>query len=58
MQIFLEDVDVDNILVSNKIFSGAKSYKYFIGYLCGDYKVELLQIMLPKTSAYAKSYDG
>ena len=56
--IFLEVVDIDEIVVSNNISSVAKSYKYFIGYLFGDYKVELLHIMLPKTSAYVKMYDG
>ena len=30
---FLEDVDINNALVSNKIFSGEESYKYFISYL-------------------------
>ena len=33
-----------------------KSYEYFIGYLYD--KVKPLHIMLPKTSAYVKSYDG
>ena len=36
----------------------AKNTKYFIGYLYNDHKVRLLQITLPKTSAYVKSYDG
>ena len=35
-----------------------KNYKYFIGYLYNDNKVKPLHIMLPKTSAYVKSYDG
>ena len=30
----------------------------FIGYLFDDDKVKPLHIMLPKTSAYVKSYDG
>ena len=30
--IFLKDVDIEKILVSNKISSGGKNYKYFIGY--------------------------
>ena len=54
--IVLEDVDIDNTLVSNKISSGEKNYKYFIGYLYDDYKTKPLHIMLPKTSAYIKSY--
>ena len=35
-----------------------KNYKYFIGYLYIDHKVKPLHIILPKTSAYVKSYDG
>ena len=54
---FLEDVDIKKLLVSNKISSGKKNYKFFIGYLHDD-KVKSLHIMLPKTSAYLKSYDG
>ena len=56
--VLLRDVDTEKVLVSNKISSGEKNYKYFIGYLYNDDKVKTLQIMLPKTSAYVKSYDG
>ena len=35
-----------------------KNYKYFIGYFYDDHKFKPLHIMLPKTSAYIKSYDG
>ena len=35
-----------------------RNYKYFIGYLYNDHKVKPLHIILPKTSAYVKSYDG
>ena len=31
---------------------------YFIGRLYNDHKINPLPIMLPKTSAYVKSYDG
>ena len=54
---FLEDVDIENVVVSKKISSGEKSYKYIFGYLY-DYKVKPLHIMLPETSTYVKSYDG
>ena len=47
--LFLKDLDIENVLVSNKISSG---------YLHNDYTVKPLNIMLPKTSAYVKSYDG
>ena len=43
--ILLKDVDIEN-------------YNQFIGYLYNDNKVKPLHIMLPKTSAYVKSYDG
>ena len=53
----LRDVDIQKVLVSNKISFGEKNYKHFIGYLHNDYKVKPLHIMLPKTSAYVKGYD-
>ena len=35
--IFLKDVDIGKVLVSNKISSGEKNCKYFIGYLYNDH---------------------
>ena len=55
--IFLEDVDIDNVLVSNKIFFGGKNYQYFIGCLYDDYEIKQLNIMLPRTNTYVKRYD-
>ena len=55
--IFKKDVDIEKVLVSNKIYFGEKYYKYFLGYLYNDHNVKPLHIMLPKTSAYAKRYD-
>ena len=52
------DVDIEKVLVSNKISSGEKNYKCFIGYLFNDHKVKPLHIMLPTTSTYVNSYDG
>ena len=37
--IFLKDVDIEKVLVSNKISFDEKNYKYFIGYLYNDHKV-------------------
>ena len=54
----MRDVNIEKVLVSNKISFGEKNYKYFIGYLYNGNKVKPLNIMLPKTSAYVKSYDG
>ena len=31
--IFLKDVDIEKVLVSNKIPSDGKNYKYFTGYI-------------------------
>ena len=44
---FLKDVDIEKVLISNKISSGDKNYKYFIGYLYNDDKVKPLHIMFP-----------
>ena len=52
------DVDIEKVLVSNKITFGEKNYKYFIGYLYDNHKDKPLHIMLPKTDAYVKSYVG
>ena len=53
----LRDVDIEKVLVCNKIYFGEKNYKYFIGYLYNDHKIKSLHIILPKTGAYVKSYD-
>ena len=55
--ICLRDVDIEKVLVSNKISFIEKIYKYFIGYLYNDNEVKSLHIMLPNTSAYVKHYD-
>ena len=55
--IFLEDVDIEKVLVSHKISFGEKCNKYFIGYLYNDHKIKPLHIMLPKTSDSVKSFD-
>ena len=46
------------VLVSKKISFGEKNYEYFIDYLYNINKVKPLLIMLRKTSACAKTYDG
>ena len=56
--IYWGDVDTEKGLASNKISFDEKNHKYFIGYLYDNHKVKLLHIMLPKTSAYVKFYDG
>ena len=47
--IFLEYVDINKVLVSNKISFNEKN-------LYDDYRITPLHIMLPKMSAYVKSY--
>ena len=54
----LRDVDIEKVLVSNKIPFGGKNYKYFIGYLYYNHNVKPSHIVLPNTSAYVKSYNG
>ena len=59
---FLKDVDTEKALVKDlkalKNSFGRKNKKYSIGYLYNDIKVRPFRKMLPKTSAYVKSYDG
>ena len=56
--IFLKDIDIEKVLVSNKISFGEKNCKYLIHQLYKDHKVKPLHIILPKISAFVKSYDG
>ena len=44
--------------MSIMVSSAKKHYKYFIGYKYDDHKIKPLHIMLPKTKAYVKSYEG
>ena len=53
----LKDVDNEKLLVFNKISSGEKNYRYFIGYFYNDHNVKPYHMMLPKISAYVKTYD-
>ena len=51
---FLGIVDIDNILISGKVYSGEKNYKYFIGYTDNNYKIKPFSIIFPKISTYVK----
>ena len=51
---FLKDADTDKVLLSNKISSGEKNYKCFIGYMHDD-EIKPIHMMVSKTSAYVKS---
>ena len=46
------NLDIEKLLVSNKISFGGKNYNYFIGYSYISNTVQPLNIMLPNTSAY------
>ena len=48
---FSEDADIDNALVSNKIFSGEKNYKCFICYL---YDGQAITYNVPKNECVCK----
>ena len=50
-------VDIGKVLLPSKISFGEKNCKYFIGYFDNDHEVKPLNITLPKTNAYWKSYD-
>ena len=49
---------MEKVLVPNKISFGEKNQKCFIGYLYDNDKIKSLHIILPKTTAYVKRYDG
>ena len=56
--IFLKDVDIENVLVSNKISGGEKKWIfYWFGYLYNDYQFKPLHLMLPKARGYVKICD-
>lgn len=50
-------MNIDNTLISDKIFSGENNYKYLIGYKDDVYKIKTLSLLLPESSTYVKSYD-
>ena len=56
-QLFLNDVDIDNILKSKKNSSSKNYYKYCICDM-DDYSIKPFTIILSKSSVYMKSYDG
>ena len=56
--IFVGDVDIKSLSVSNKISFHKNNYKYVIGYLHDYYKIKPLHKKLPKTKVYVKSCDG
>ena len=53
--LFQKKIDINKIVVSNKVSSGKKAFKYFICYK--DAKIRPLCIFLPKMSAYRRDFD-
>ena len=49
-------IDIDKIVVSNKVSFGKKSFRYFIGYKVAK-KIKPLCIFLPNVSAYRTDFD-
>ena len=49
------NVDIDKILISNKIYFYKKGFSYFVGYKDHN-KVKPLHKMLPKMCGYAKRF--
>ena len=54
--IFIDKIDINEILVSNKVSFGQKDFKYFIGYTDAK-KVRPLSIFLLKMNAYRRDFD-
>ena len=53
--IWINNVGISKIVVSNMVNFGKKGFTYFIGYKDGKY-VRPLCVMLPKMSAYRRDY--
>ena len=50
------NINIDKILISNKVLFCKKGFKHLIGNKDED-KIKALCLMLAKTSGYAKSFD-
>ena len=54
--ISIKHIDIDKIVVSNKVSIGKKGFKYFIGYKDAK-KTRPLCIFLLKMSVYSRDFD-
>ena len=52
----MKNIDINKIVVSNKIFFGKKGLRYFVGYKDSK-KIIPICIFLPKMTAYRKDFD-
>ena len=53
--ISIKNIDINKIVVSNKVSLGKRGFKCFIGYK--DDKIKPLCIFLPKMSVYKRHFD-
>ena len=53
--ISIKSIDINKIVVSNKVCFDKKGFEYFIGYK--DDKIKPLSIFLPKMSAYRRDFN-
>lgn len=53
----IDNVDIDKILIPNKVSIGKKGDKYYTGYIDDNYQIILLCIMLLKLSGYVPTFD-
>ena len=54
--ILIDYIDINKIVVSNKISYGKNDFKYFIGYKDAK-RIRPLCILLPKISAYRRNFN-
>ena len=54
--ISIDDVDIEKIWISNKIYFRKKGFKYFIGYKDNE-NVKPLYIILPKMRGYSERFN-
>ena len=52
----IDEIDINKLIVSNKVSFGKKGFKIFIPYKDNE-KVNQLCIMLPKVSRYRKNFN-
>ena len=57
MSVDLDQIDLDQIVLSHKLKHNYESFKYFIGYLKGEI-VKSLCIVLPQMSGYIKYFEN
>ena len=55
--ISIYDVNIDRIVVSNKVSNGKKGFQCFIGYEDDFEKIMPLCILLPNMNAYRKNFN-